>query len=234
MRKSTGRLPAGQTRSEAVLWGPIISLAGMLHVTRPNSGIARGEPYRWGCGASRLLATVQRPLRPGMARRHGCRGLVSCAGCSVSWVILGMSHARREQVEFMNAVRLALYYGLARHLPSAAAPLGPLWRWIRVRTVGPCLRRCDVSANIEHGVYFGRGAKVELGRCSGLGIDCRLHGEAIVGDNVMMGPECVLIAQAHGPAARSLTSPMRHVESAWEQRLAWYPGGRSCRGDDRG
>ena len=44
--------------------------------------------------------------------------------------------------------------------------------------------------NIETDAKFS--TSVQLGNYSGLGEHCRIHGKVIIGDYVMMGPDCVI------------------------------------------
>lgn len=51
--------------------------------------------------------------------------------------------------------------------------------------------------NVEHGAYFGDGSRVRIGDRSGIGVNCRLHGPVVIGRNVMMGPDVVVLAVNH-------------------------------------
>lgn len=46
------------------------------------------------------------------------------------------------------------------------------------------------NINVERGAHFGKGFKLRIGNNSGLGINCTIPNDAIIGDNVMMGPNC--------------------------------------------
>ena len=52
-------------------------------------------------------------------------------------------------------------------------------------------------ANIERHAYFGSGKDIELGEYSGLGINCKIPSDTIIGDYVMMGPNCYIFASGH-------------------------------------
>lgn len=49
--------------------------------------------------------------------------------------------------------------------------------------------------NIEKGATFGN--RTWIGNQSGIGVNCELHGEVHLGDNVMMAPECVFYTRNH-------------------------------------
>lgn len=93
----------------------------------------------------------------------------------------------------------AVYLYLVRWLPgSTTPPAGALWRRVRARVAGPLLAHAGEDINVEHGAFFGTGENVHLGDRSGIGVNCRLHGPVSIGRDVMMGPDVVVIATAHG------------------------------------
>lgn len=88
------------------------------------------------------------------------------------------------------------YYAFARHLPVSHRPYGFGVKAIRRWAARPLLDRCGDDVNIEHGAEFGSGRGVELGNRSGIGVRCRVA-NAVIGDDVMMGPEVVLVGGNH-------------------------------------
>ncbi len=50
---------------------------------------------------------------------------------------------------------------------------------------------------MEHGACFGSGRLVELGDNSGLGINCMVPSDIMIGKDVMMGPNCYILSQNH-------------------------------------
>ena len=94
-------------------------------------------------------------------------------------------------------VCLVLYYGIARHLPSSSGPGGAFWSRIRRTLCSPVLADCGKGVNIERNASFGSGARVCLGDRSGLGLNARLVGEVSLGQNVMMGPDVLIMAVSH-------------------------------------
>ncbi len=54
---------------------------------------------------------------------------------------------------------------------------------------------CDKTANIERNAHFGPCCSV--GKRSGVGVKCELYGPVTIGNDVMMGPECVVFTQNH-------------------------------------
>ncbi|MEC6747651.1 DapH/DapD/GlmU-related protein [Marinilactibacillus sp. XAAS-LB27] len=60
------------------------------------------------------------------------------------------------------------------------------------------------NINIEKGAIFDR--TIEIGDNSGIGVDCKLYGKVIIGDNVMMGPEVIIYTSNHN--FKDTTIPM--------------------------
>ncbi len=57
------------------------------------------------------------------------------------------------------------------------------------------LTRCGKDVNIERRAVFA--SSVELGDRSGLGIECRISGKVIIGNDVMMGPRVCCFTANH-------------------------------------
>lgn len=96
-----------------------------------------------------------------------------------------------------RATSLALYYGIARHLPASSTRVGawtrPLRRWICAPLFGAAGR----NINVERGAYFGRGDQITIGDNSNIGIDAQLLGPVSIGSNVMMGPGVLVLTGTH-------------------------------------
>lgn len=89
------------------------------------------------------------------------------------------------------------YLGVARHLPWSPRPGGSLSRRIRATLARRMLDHCGSGVNVEHGAWFGSGRGIRLGDRSDLGMDCLIMGELHVGDDVMIGPRCIFLANRH-------------------------------------
>ena len=88
---------------------------------------------------------------------------------------------------------LCLYYGFTRHLPSRHMGGKALRRWCCKHI----FKHCGENVNVERGAKFGTGIHICIGNNSGLGIQCHVPSNLIVGDNVMMGPNCTIIGRNH-------------------------------------
>lgn len=57
--------------------------------------------------------------------------------------------------------------------------------------------KCGHNVNVERRANFGYGDKIEIGDNSGIGINASIPRDTIIGDNVMMGPNCVILSSNH-------------------------------------
>lgn len=53
------------------------------------------------------------------------------------------------------------------------------------------------NINIERGANFGLGKDIEIGNNSGMGVDCHIRGPLVIGKDVMIGPDVIIITQSH-------------------------------------
>lgn len=102
---------------------------------------------------------------------------------------------------------LGLYYGFARYLPASDKPYGGRFaRRVRFFCCKRIFSKCGIDVNVEHGVDFDAGNRIEIGDHSGLGIDSRI-GAVRIGKDVIMGPEVMIISINH--LYSDLAMPMR-------------------------
>lgn len=91
-----------------------------------------------------------------------------------------------------------LYHFIAKYLPVSYSPwsLG-LTKPIRATLCRFMLKKCGKNVNVERGAVFG--FNIEIGDDSGIGINAQLHsgGGIKIGDNVMMGPDVVILTENH-------------------------------------
>ena len=90
----------------------------------------------------------------------------------------------------------SIMYGCVRGLPKSNAKIfGKPAKALRSLFGGALLSKKGKSVNIEHGARFAYGC--ELGDHSGIGVNCYLHGKTVIGNDVIMGPECVFYSKNH-------------------------------------
>ena len=87
---------------------------------------------------------------------------------------------------------LIFYYGFARYLPS-----GKFGKWIRLHVCKHIFKQCGEKVNVERGAFFGSGINICIGNHSGIGKNCVIPSDTIIGENVMMGPNCFILYRNH-------------------------------------
>lgn len=98
-----------------------------------------------------------------------------------------------DNITLKQVFFLCLYYGFTRHLPSRYMGGKTLRRWCCKHI----FKHCGKNVNVERGAKFGTGTNICIGDNSGLGIQCHVPSDLIVGDNVMMGPNCTILGRNH-------------------------------------
>ncbi len=88
-----------------------------------------------------------------------------------------------------------LYYSFARRLPSSEGAHGGIYKRIRYFFASRCLENCGKNVNFEHDARFD--SDVSVGDNSGIGIRCLVAGKTVIGNDVMMGPECIFYSRNH-------------------------------------
>ena len=108
---------------------------------------------------------------------------------------------------FLRAIGYVLYYFIARHLPCSGLPYAPGAKELRRLCAKLMLDRCGKNVNIEHGAFLASGMGIEIGDNSGVGLNCRLAGPLVIGNDVMMAPNVTIVTQNHEVC--DLSIPMR-------------------------
>ena len=91
---------------------------------------------------------------------------------------------------------LVAYYAFARYLPSSTALFhigGILRRYLCIHI----FKKIGKNVNIERMAWFASGLDIEIGDNSGIGINAHIPNGTIIGDNVMMGPNCYILDVNH-------------------------------------
>lgn len=97
------------------------------------------------------------------------------------------------------------FYNVFRYLPQSSKFGGRISKWLRCISAKGFIRKCGKNVNIERGAIIS--SKLSIGNNSGVGINCQCGGEVFIGDDVMMGPEVVIISRNH--QFSDLDKPMR-------------------------
>lgn len=103
-----------------------------------------------------------------------------------------------KQISVKQLICLFLYYGMLRHFPASTAPVvGKLCRKLRYQCCRHIFKYCGKNVNIERKAYFASGTELCIGDNSGLGKNCVVPANLVVGKDVMMGPECFILDANH-------------------------------------
>ena len=104
-----------------------------------------------------------------------------------------------KNVEIHKLLLLALYYGALRYLPRGTFPvLGPIasrWRYLCCKGL---FLKCGKDVRIERMAFFGSGANIEIGDYSGIGENCTIQSDIVIGKSVLMGANLYIHGRNHG------------------------------------
>ncbi len=95
----------------------------------------------------------------------------------------------------MKIISRFFYDYVFRFMPRSYAFCGGLWKKMRAWSAKGFVRYCGKNVNIEHGAKIS--SKLSIADNSGIGVDSLCGGDITIGQDVMMGPECVIITRNH-------------------------------------
>lgn len=102
-----------------------------------------------------------------------------------------------------------LYNLVGKHLPKSNSFFKIGQKGFRKLCGKLILRKCGKNVNIERGAIFS--SNCELGDYSGIGTNARIS-HAIIGNHVMMGPNCVIYSRNHKHDRTDITMDMQGYE----------------------
>ncbi len=91
----------------------------------------------------------------------------------------------------------ALYYAVARYLPSTSMPGGRASNALRAKLCGAIFESAGPGFVVKRGAYFGTGTGIRLGARSQIGEGARIASDTVIGDDVMMGLEVLILSDRH-------------------------------------
>ena len=103
-----------------------------------------------------------------------------------------------------------LYNGLAKHMPLSDSRFSFGAKKLRRFCAKQILPRCGKNVNIERGAQFAW--DLSIGDNSGVGVNSLLSSHITIGNDVMMGPECMMFTSNHGMNRTDI--PMWRQESS--------------------
>lgn len=97
-----------------------------------------------------------------------------------------------------------IYNLLGKHMPLSDSRFSFGSKKVRALCGRLILDHCGNNVNIEKGAQFD--SRISLGDNSGIGVNAFISAHVSIGNDVMMGPDCVILTSNHGFA--SLETPM--------------------------
>lgn len=92
---------------------------------------------------------------------------------------------------------LSLYYGFAQYLPTQPRPGWRFAYWLRRKLVRHIFFKCGGSVIIKTKAYFGTGTQLIIGDRSQLGENLKAESDLILGNDVLIGPDVVMLSSSH-------------------------------------
>ncbi|MDD7558568.1 MAG: acyltransferase [Porphyromonas somerae] len=140
-------------------------------------------------------------------------------------------------MKILNVVKrlicILLYYGFATFLPETNNRYLQRTRFIRRCLASPLFDECGQRVNIEKGANFGTGKGIKIGDDSMIGLKAYIRGPLIMGKDILMGPDCVILTSNHNFSKRdkpirlqgSTTKSVTIGDGVWiGQRVMIMPG----------
>lgn len=101
-----------------------------------------------------------------------------------------------KEIKLKQLVCLVLYYGFAQYLPKSNT-YGNVGGVIRYALCKHIFKKCGKHVNIERKAFFASGLDIEIGDNSGIGVNAHIPNGTIIGNYVMMGPNCFILDVNH-------------------------------------
>lgn len=89
-----------------------------------------------------------------------------------------------------------IYNTLGKHMPLSDGKFNFGSKKVRAFCGKLILKECGKNVNIEKGARFG--SELSLGDNSGIGINAQIAPYVTIGNDVMMGPDCMMYTTNHG------------------------------------
>lgn len=102
-----------------------------------------------------------------------------------------------------------IYYLLGKHMPLSDSRISMGSKKVRAFCGKLILDHCGKNVNIEKGAHFSQ--NVSLGDNSGIGVNAQIAPCVTIGNDVMMGPDCMIYTTNHGMA---MGTPMWRQKSS--------------------
>lgn len=100
-------------------------------------------------------------------------------------------------VSLKQLVCIALYYGIAYHLPNSYGFIGKWPNMFRIFLCKRIFKKCGDIKTINKHVRFGSGRRIEIGDGSGIGANTELPSDTIIGNNTIISRNIYILARNH-------------------------------------
>jgi maltose O-acetyltransferase len=94
-------------------------------------------------------------------------------------------------------IALFAYYAIAQHFPTQPMPGWSFGYAFRRFLAKKIFRHCGEDVLIKQHAYFGSGRDIIVGDRSQIGIAARIDHDTVIGSDVLMGPDIVIMSSAH-------------------------------------
>lgn len=92
---------------------------------------------------------------------------------------------------------LISYYCILQYLPASDNRYLSFIKRLRSSIGRLVFDNCGTNICIEKKANFGLGSGISIGNNSGIGINAKIRGPLVIGDNVMMGPDVIILTSNH-------------------------------------
>ena len=99
-------------------------------------------------------------------------------------------------MKIRHVIAKALYNGIAKHMPLSDSRFSLGSKRFRRFCAKQILPHCGKNVNIERGAQFAW--DLSVGDNSGVGVNSLISSHVTIGNDVMMGPDCMIFTANHG------------------------------------
>lgn len=86
-------------------------------------------------------------------------------------------------------------YSIANNLPTSLSRFGNIYKKLREKLARGFIKHCGKNVNIEPHVIFN--LALQIGDNSGIGEYSEIYGDVRIGNDVMMGTNCIIYTRNH-------------------------------------
>lgn len=97
----------------------------------------------------------------------------------------------------MRSLALLIYYAVAWHFPTQPMPGWRFGYWLRRILIRHIAARCGRDVIVKHRAYLGSAKGLVIGDRTQLGHNSRIDHSVTFGNDVMMGPDVVIMTNSH-------------------------------------